>query len=155
MLFFIEVNQGYRIEKRSDKEMKYDQKEFSDELLKEIRNIETTLKDNINSLLLKYKPIFNTKNLVFDGEFHIQGDHPFTPQYVSSISIGISEEKEELIDLHTIKIWECYRSFLGMPISKRIPGSKIVGELLDETLDEVKEELKDYIADHLLNDYNQ
>ncbi|MBN3555781.1 hypothetical protein JYA63_16000 [Fictibacillus nanhaiensis] len=135
--------------------MKYDQKEFSDELLKEIRNIETTLKDNINSLLLKYKPIFNTKNLVFDGEFHIQGDHPFTPQYVSSISIGISEEKEELIDLHTIKIWECYRSFLGMPISKRIPGSKIVGELLDETLDEVKEELKDYIADHLLNDYNQ
>ncbi|ANC77555.1 hypothetical protein ABE65_012405 [Fictibacillus phosphorivorans] len=129
--------------------MKYDQKEFSEELLKEIRNIETTLKDNIDFLLLKYRPIFNTKNLVFDGEFHIQGDHPFTPQYVSSISIGISEEKEELIDLHTIKIWECYRSFLGMPISKKIPGSKIVGELLDETLEEVKEELVDCITDLL------
>jgi hypothetical protein len=129
--------------------MKYNQNEFSNELMKEIMNVERALKDILNSMLLKYKPIFNKKNVTLDGEFHREGNDPFTPEYISSIYIGISEEKEELIDLHTIKIWECYRSFLRMPISKKIPGSKIVGELLDETLEEVKEELVDYITDLL------
>ncbi|WP_416728737.1 hypothetical protein [Fictibacillus sp. JL2B1089] len=129
--------------------MRYHQREFSHELMQRIKDIEAALADDIEYLLLKYKPLFNKKNLSFDGEFHREGNHPFTPQYISTISIGISEEKVELIDLHTIKIWDCYRSFLGMPISKKIPGSKIVGELLDETLEEVKEELVDYITDLL------
>ncbi|MQR94375.1 hypothetical protein [Fictibacillus phosphorivorans] len=128
--------------------MKYNQNEFSNELLKEIMYVERALEDILNSMLLKYKPIFNKKNVTFHGEFHIEGDHPFTPEYISSISIGISKEKE-LIDLHIIKIWECYRTFLGMPISKAIPGSKIVWELLDDTLEDVKEELVDYITDLL------
>ncbi|MGA4719734.1 hypothetical protein [Fictibacillus nanhaiensis] len=72
-------------------------KKSLDALLKENRNFETTLKDNIDSLLIKYKPIFNKRNLVFDGEFHIEGDHPFNPEYVSSDSISISEKKEDLI----------------------------------------------------------
>ena len=50
-----------------------------------------------------------------------------------------------------IKIWECDRYFLGLPISKNIPGSKIIGELLDESLVEVKEELKEYIKELLVN----
>lgn len=126
--------------------MKFHQREFSHELMQRIKEIEVALADEIEYLLIKYKPIFNKKNVTFDSEFHREGDHPFTPEYISSISVGISEEKKELIDLHTIKIWECYRSFLGMPISKAIPGSKIVGELLDETLEDVKEELVDYIT---------
>ncbi|MGM0806161.1 MAG: hypothetical protein ACQET8_15550 [Bacillota bacterium] len=129
--------------------MRYHQREFSHELMQRIKDIEAALAEDIEYLLLKYKPLFNKKNVTFNGAFHIEGDHPFTPEYISSISIGISGEKEELIDLHTIKIWECYRSFLGMPISKAIPGSKIVGELLDETLEEVKEELVDFITDLL------
>jgi hypothetical protein len=55
--------------------------------------------------------------------------------------------------LHIIKIWECDRYFLGLPISKNIPGSKIIGELLDESLVEVKAELKEYI-DKVLVDLN-
>lgn len=129
--------------------MKYQQREFSSELLQRIRDIEAALKDDIESLLVKYRPIFNKKNIVFDGEFYREGVHPFTPEYVSSISIGTAEKNEELFDLHTIKIWECNRYFLGMPTSKKIPGSKIIGELLDETIEEIKEELQNNIKDLL------
>lgn len=131
--------------KRSDIKMKYRQREFSNELLQRIRDIEAALKDDTESLLLKYKPLFNKKNLVFNGGFHMEGDHPFTPEYVSSILIGTAEENEELVVLHTIKIWECNRYFLGMPTSKKIPGSKIIGELIDETIEEIKEELQENI----------
>lgn len=73
------------------------------------------------------------------------------PGYSSSVSIGIADKSGELIDLHIIKIWEYERSLLGMSISKNIPGSKIIGELLDESVEEVKEELKEYIEE-VLND---
>ena len=33
-----------------------------------------------------------------------------------------------------------------MPISAKIPGSKIIGELLDETFEDAKLELNEYIA---------
>ncbi|MDR7073540.1 hypothetical protein [Fictibacillus barbaricus] len=129
--------------------MKYQQKEFSEDLLEKIRNTEAALKDHIDRLLLKYKPVFAKKNLDFDAGFYKEGNDPFMTEYRSSISIGISEDNEELIDLHTINIWECNRYFLGMPTSKKIPGSKIIGELLDETIEDVKEELKEYINDFL------
>lgn len=74
------------------------------------------------------------------------------PGYSSSVSIAIAERNKELIDIHTIKIWECERTFLGMPISKKIPGSNIIGELLDESLEEIREELKGYIIDEFLSD---
>ena len=48
-----------------------------------------------------------------------------------------------------INLWECNRYFLGMPISKKNPGSKIVGELLDESFEDIKLELKEYIEEHL------
>jgi hypothetical protein len=135
--------------KRSDFYMKYQQREFSEGLLEKIRIIEGALKDHIESLLLKYKPIFAKKNSDFDAGFYKEGNDPFTPEYSSSISIGIAEENGELIDLHIIKIWECNHYFLGMPTSKKFPGSKIIGELLDETLEDVKEELKEFINDLL------
>jgi hypothetical protein len=134
--------------------MKYQQKDFTDELGIKIKNTELALKEHMDTLLSKNKPVFAKKNLEFDADFSREGNDPFQPGYSSSIAIGISDKNDksgELIDLHLIKIWECERSLLGMPISRNIPGSKIIGELLDETLDEVKEELKEYIEE-LLND---
>ena len=89
----------------------------------------------------------------FDAAVNKIGNDPFKPGYSSTVSIGITEKGDELIELRIIKIWECERSFLGMPISKNILGSKINGELLDETLEEVKQELKEYI-DEVLQDVN-
>jgi hypothetical protein len=137
--------------KRSDFYMKYQQREFTEDLLENIRNTEVALKDHIGRLLLKYNPFFVKKNLDFDAGFYKEGNDPFMPEYRSSVSIGIAEENEELIDLHTINIWECNRYFFGMPTSKKIPGSKIIGELLDETIEDVKEELEEYIKDFLEN----
>jgi hypothetical protein len=129
--------------------MKYQQSEFSEELLEKIKNTEVVIKDHIDCLLLEYKTVFADKKLDFDAGFDSEGNDPFMPRYSSSVSIGITEENEERIDLHIINIWECERYFLGMPISVKIPGSKIVGELLDETFEELKEELKQYIDDLL------
>ncbi|MBO1511054.1 hypothetical protein [Metabacillus bambusae] len=129
--------------------MKFQQTDFTEELMEKIKNTELTLKDYIERLLSEYKSVFAKKNLDFDAVFDKEGNDPFIPGYSSSVSIGIAEKNEELKDLHTIKIWECERSFLGMPISKKIPGSKIIGELLDETFEEIKEELKEYIDEFL------
>jgi hypothetical protein len=125
--------------------MKYQQREFTEDLLEQTINIENALKDHIHDLLFKYKPVFAKKNIDFVGGLYKEGNDPFIPVYCSSISIGVAEGNGELIDLHTIKIWECNRYFLGIPTSKEFPGSKIIGELLDETIEDVKEELREYI----------
>ncbi|WP_163100703.1 hypothetical protein [Peribacillus alkalitolerans] len=129
--------------------MKFKQKDFTDELMGKINKTELTLKSNIERLLTKYKPVFAKKNLDFDARFEKDGKDPFMPGYSSSISIGIADKNEEPIDFHSIKIWECERSFIGIPTSKKIPGSKIIGELLDETFEEIQEELKEYIEEFL------
>lgn len=131
--------------------MKYHQRDFNDELKEKIKNTELALKDHIKRLLSENKSVFDKKNLDFDAGFDKEGDDPFQPGYGSSISIGISDESDEHIYLHIIKIWECDRYFLGLPISKNIPGSKIIGELLEESLVEVKEELKEYIEELLVD----
>jgi hypothetical protein len=132
--------------------MKYQQKDFTEELRKKIKNTESALKKHIEKLLNENKSVFAKKNLEFDADFDKEGDDPFMPGYSSSVAIGISDKTDkngDLIDLHIIKIWECERNLLGMPVSKNIPGSKISGELLDESFEEIKEELKDYIEDVL------
>lgn len=131
--------------------MKYQHKDFNVELKEMIKNIESTLKEHIERLLKENKYVFAKKNLDFDAGFDKEGNDPFKPGYSSSVSIGIADKSGELIDLHIIKIWECERSLLGLSISKNIPGSKIIGELLDESVEEVKEELKEYIEE-VLND---
>ena len=78
-----------------------------------------------------------------------EGIDPFIPGYSSSVSIGIIDESGELDHLYIIKIWECGRSFLGISISINIPGSRIIGEILDEALEEVKIGLKEELEDVL------
>lgn len=129
--------------------MKFQQTDFTEELKVKIKNTELILKEYIESLLSEYKPVFASKSLEFDAGFDKEGNDPFIPGYCSTISLGIVDENEELIDIHIIRVWECERFFLGMAISKNIPGSKIIGELLDETLEDIKEELKEYIDEFL------
>lgn len=114
--------------------------------------MEMNLQLLVEKLLLEYKLIFEKKNFDFDAGFEREGSNPFTPGYHSSVSIGIADQSGELIDLHIVKIWECERYFLGMPISRNILGSKVIGELLDESLEEVKMELQEYIEEALLDD---
>jgi hypothetical protein len=128
--------------------MKYQQKDFTEELRSKIKNIESAFKEHIEKILNENKSVFIKKNLDLNVDFAKDGDDPFMPGYTSSVAIGISDntnKSRELNGLHIIKIWECERTFLGMPISKNIPGSKISGELIDESLEEIKEELRDYI----------
>ncbi|MFP7474174.1 hypothetical protein SFC55_24600 [Niallia taxi] len=125
--------------------MKFQERDFTEELRGQIKNTECTLKDYIDSVLSEYKSVFASKSLDFDAGFDKEGNDPFLPGYRSTISIGIAEKNEELIGLHTIRIWECERFFWGMPVSKKIPGSKVIGELLDESFEEIKEELNEYI----------
>lgn len=132
--------------------MKYQQKDFTEELKIKIKNTESALKEHIEKLLKENKSVFAKKNLELDADFGKEGDDPFKSGYSSSVAIGVSDNTDkngELIDLHIIKIWECERTLLGMPISKNIPGSKIIGELLDESVEEIKEELKEYIEEFL------
>jgi hypothetical protein len=125
--------------------MKYQHKDFNVELKEKIRNTESALKEHIERVLKENKSVFDKKNLDFDAGFDIEGNDPFKPGYSSSVSIGVADKCGELIDLLLIKIWKCEHSLLGMPVSKNIPGSKVIGELLDESVEEVKEELKEYI----------
>ncbi len=131
--------------------MKYHQRDFNGELIEEIKDTELALKDHIERLLNEHKSVFAKKNMNFDARFDKEGNDPFQPGYCSSISIGISDESGELTDLHIIKIWECDHYFLGVPISKNIPGNKIIGELLEESFVEVKVELKEYIEELLVD----
>ncbi|WP_411333364.1 hypothetical protein ACK1LH_13560 [Metabacillus indicus] len=129
--------------------MKVHQKDFSEALLTKIITAETAMKRLIERLLVKNKSVFAEKKLDLHGEFSKEGNDPFTPDYSSSVWVGVSEENGELIDLHTIKIWECHRSFLGLTTLKKIPGSTISGELLDESVEEVESELVEYLKDFL------
>lgn len=83
--------------------------------------------------------------MAIDAGYDQHNNDPFMPGYCSSVTIGIADENEELIDLLIIKIWECERKIFGIPTSIKIPGSKIMGELLDETFEEIEVELKLYI----------
>jgi hypothetical protein len=134
--------------------MKYHQRDFNEELMQKINTIEQTLKDYIEELLSEYKPVFTKKKLKFDAGLDKNGEDPFQPGYLSSVSIGVTDEtdeSDELMDFHMIRIWECDRYFLGLLISKNIPGCKIIGELMDDTVEEIKTDLKEYIEEMLVD----
>lgn len=49
-----------------------------------------------------------------------------------------------------VPIWKCQRYLLGIPLSTKIPGSKVIGELV--TLEEAKNVFREIIEDHLKQD---
>lgn len=132
--------------------MKYTQKQFTPELLNHIKQTEQSLGSMLEKITQLYKKKFRNIALQLESSLDREGTNPFDPGYRSSISIGISETGGDLLDLHTIVIWECQRTFLGLPTGKNIPGSKIIGELLEETIKEIKAELVEYLDEHLKNE---
>ena len=129
--------------------------EFTNNLQIRIKMMEKVLKEQIDKFLQDYKSAFAKKNLKLDAVFVREGTDCFKPGYHSSISIGITEKSKEMaevIDIRTIKIWECERIFSGIPVSKNIPGSKIIGVLLDETEKEIQKEIHEYMEDLLMED---
>lgn len=132
--------------------MKYQQKDFTLELKTTIQQIESALKEFSEILLRKNQSIFAEKNLDFQASLDIDGYDHYQPGYCSTMVIGISEKavpNGELINMHLITIWKCHRTILGLDVSKNIPGSKIIGMLVDETLEELKEELEETIEEFL------
>lgn len=129
--------------------MKYRQKEFTDSLRYEIESKETELTRHIGQWLPRYQGMFLQQYKMLDAEITKEGTDPFQPGSSSSLVIAISDDSKELIDLHSIPIWTCERLFLGLPVNQKIPGSRIVGELLDENLHEINRELEEYIKDFL------
>ncbi|MDF2037824.1 hypothetical protein P2R12_12745 [Cytobacillus oceanisediminis] len=129
--------------------MKYLHKTFTSELKAQIHSIEKELKEQIDKLIRENKAAISKKELKLEAEFDQEGRDVFQPGYRSSISLGISEKSGDLIDLKIIKIWECKYFFLGMPVSKKISGSKLFGELLNESSQEITTELEEYMAEFL------
>lgn len=127
--------------------MIYNQVDFTPQLKVKIREKEQELKKLLKKVLHEFQ---NTSDqMKIEGSFDQDGQDPFQPGYGSSISIGLIDETDELINLHTIKIWECERTLLGVPVTKNFPLSKVKGELLDESVEEVKEEVRDFIKDFI------
>ncbi|MBM7618598.1 hypothetical protein JOC95_000440 [Bacillus tianshenii] len=129
--------------------MKYTPKQFTPELLDKIKQTEQSLGSLLEEITQPYKNKFHNKGLELDSSFDQEGTDPFGPGYRSSLNIGISETGGDLLDLHTIVIWECQRTLLGNPIGKNIPGSRISGEFMDETINEINGELQAYLKEWL------
>lgn len=149
-------NQFILFPKGCDFIMKYQQKDFTQELKKKILEMESTLKEHSMILLRENKSIFENRNLEFNAGFDTNGSDHFQPGYYSTISMGVTDKNNptgELLNLHVITIWECQQNLLGLPVSKNIPGSKIIGELVEESLKEIKEEVKEYIELFLSEEY--
>lgn len=128
--------------------MKIKQKDFTEQLRERIVNYEKNLDDLAKFLNRKYKPRFAERRLDFGIEMMRRGTDPFNPNYVSEIAYGIAR-KDDLLDLHRIVIWECERSFLGLPLPWNVPGSAVTGELADESYESIVRELEAHIQAHL------
>lgn len=131
--------------------MQYSYKEFSPNLLAQIKEIEQSLKEPIALLLKKYKPVFAEKNIDFDAEFEIERENHFTPGYNSAVVMAILEE-DQLLDVYIVTIWKCEQTWFGMPVSKNIPGCKITGELVEESVEEILLELTEHIEEIWIDD---
>ncbi|SFA70981.1 MULTISPECIES: hypothetical protein [unclassified Bacillus (in: firmicutes)] len=132
--------------------MKIPQKDFNQELRKTIDGYEKQLENDLFSLERKYKIFFLQKQQKIEVSFDREGQNPFESGYSSSISLGIIDEDGELVDLLKINIWECNYLFLGLPMSRMIPGAKLVGELVDESVKEIRHEIRDYLEEFLQED---
>ncbi|WP_409295522.1 hypothetical protein V1498_19280 [Peribacillus sp. SCS-26] len=128
--------------------MKYQQPFFSEDVRSSIRQLEEAASQLIHELNQYYKPVFKEKKLHFAAELFREGDDCFVPGYESALILEISEE-EELIGYHSTTLWECQRTWLGLPVTKDVPGSRIWGELAEETMADIREELEEYIEEQL------
>ncbi|MCP2034861.1 hypothetical protein L1279_001848 [Planomicrobium sp. HSC-17F08] len=129
--------------------MRFRQKEFNESLKQEIHRKEMELTRYVESWLPRYQGLFLQEYKVLDAGITKEGMDPFEPGYSSALVVSICDDHGELIDLHNIPIWTCERLFLGLPVNQNLPGSRLVGDLLDESLQDIQEELQAYIEDFI------
>ncbi|MDN7226758.1 hypothetical protein QWY15_05555 [Planococcus sp. N064] len=129
--------------------MRFRQKEFNESLKQEIHRKEMELTRYVESWLPRFQGLFLQEYKVLDAGVEKDGTDPFQPGYSSSLVVSICDDHGELIDLHNIPIWTCERLFLGLPVTQNLPGSRLVGDLLDEKLQDIQQELQAYIEDFI------
>ncbi|KXY35720.1 DoxX [Bacillus cereus] len=129
--------------------MNYKEKEFTLDLKEKIVNIEQKLR-NVSVLLLQnYAPLFIKKDMELFIELEKSKKDTFEIGYKSSILLGVTDAQGDMIDFYTIPIWECNRHFFGLPVSINLPGSKVIGELIDESEKDIQIELRKHLEEFL------
>ncbi|MGG0536509.1 hypothetical protein [Priestia aryabhattai] len=130
--------------------MKYGEKEFTLQLKNKINKTEQELKEVTMKLGQIYTPLFQKQNLDLFMKFEVtNGDH-FDEGYESAVIIFINNDIEgDMLHFYHIVVWKCSLTFLGIPLSKKIFGSKVIGELVDESLSDIKVELETHLDDLL------
>ena len=90
--------------------MRYREAEFSADLKERIIHYEVAIRKIAERLPLDYNSVLADKGIKLDASFGKDGQDPFIPGYISSISIGVEDENGEFADLHTINICLLYTS---------------------------------------------
>ncbi|MGV6978098.1 hypothetical protein CN675_23175 [Bacillus toyonensis] len=129
--------------------MNYKEKEFTLDLKEKIVNIEQKLRNVSVQLLQNYAPLFIKKDMDLFIELEKSKKDTFEIGYKSSILLGVTDAQGDMIDFYTIPIWECNRHFFGLPVSINLPGSKVIGELIDESEKDIQIELRKHLEEFL------
>ncbi|PEA26664.1 hypothetical protein CN923_12715 [Bacillus cereus] len=129
--------------------MNYKEKEFTLDLKDKIVNIEQKLRNVSVQLLQNYAPLFIKKDMELFIELEKSKKDTFEIGYKSSILLGVTDAQGDMIDFYTIPIWECNRHFFGLPVSINLPGSKVIGELIDESEKDIQIELRKHLEEFL------
>ncbi|WP_318614389.1 hypothetical protein [Priestia megaterium] len=124
--------------------MEYTAKQFTPQLEQHIHTVEKSMQELLKSIYAQYKEAFEKKRMEISVEVIREGENPFQPGYHATIQVGILE-KDEFLDSLFIPIWHCVRTFWGIRSSRKLPGSKITGELLEETEEEITKEVIRYL----------
>ena len=124
--------------------MEYTAKQFTPQLEKHIHKVERSMQELLKSIYEQYKEAFEKQGMEISVDVILEGENPFHPGYHATIEVGILE-KDEFLDGLFIPIWHCVRTFLGIRSSKKLPGSKITGELMEETEEEITKEVVAYL----------
>lgn len=129
--------------------MNYKEKEFTLDLKEKIINIEQKLRNVSVQLLQKYAPLFVKKDMELFIELEKSKKDTFEIGYKSSILLAVTDAQGDMIDFYTIPIWECNRHFFGLLVSINLPGSKVMGELIDESEKDIEIELREHLKGFL------
>ncbi|PEA52726.1 hypothetical protein CON64_22130 [Bacillus pseudomycoides] len=129
--------------------MNYKEKEFTLDLKEKIVNIEQKLRNVSVQLLQNYAPLFIKKDMELFIELEKSKKDTFEIGYKSSILLGVTDAQGDMIDFYTIPIWECNRHFFSLPVSINLPGSKVIGELIDESEKDIQIELRKHLEEFL------
>jgi len=130
--------------------MKYGDNEFTLQLRNRINEIEQQLRDITIKLEQIYTPLFKEQNLDLYIKFEVTNSDLFESGYESAIIIFINDDTEgDMFSFYNVIVWKCNRTFLGIRTSKKIFGSKVIGDLVDQPIKDIKFELETHLKDFL------